>query len=185
MSIPERVFCVKAVLVVFWAYTKRNRLTGVFSEVLQRLGPVRLQHRLGCRGRFFEVCGSLLFITAAPQSIPSWMRLPCGSRSGRRVRLDTEYSVATVPPTRGRLNQTNARQLRSSPLDISDWPRVARASSSRRRRADTTVLPVGFQGFPGSPFRLRRRARAEVLPAQLSIVTVACILQTCSGPPVV
>ena len=117
-----------------------------------------------CRGH-----RSLLFTTAAPQSIPSWIRLPCGSRSGRRLRPDTEYSVATVSPTRGRLNQRNARQRWSSPLTISDWPRVARASSSRRKKSRYNRVSCSFvapafggwyfviQGFSGSPFRLRRR----------------------------
>ena len=107
----------------------------------------------------FRGVRSLLFTTAAPPSIPSWIRLPSGSRSGPAVRPDTECSIATVSPTRGRLNQINARLPGPSLRETSDWPRVARASVSRWKKKPIppsfvfvpTLKCFLFQGVPGEP----------------------------------
>ena len=96
----------------------------------------------------FEVVEPFFSVAAAPQHIPSWIRLPIPAgvppagvalASGRDA--GTEYSAATVSRTRGRLNQLDARLGAESKWHI-------RLASCREglffpegTRADTTVTP--------------------------------------------
>ena len=108
----------------------------------------------------FEVVEPFFSVAAAPQHIPSWMRLPIpagGPPAAVLVRTvrqaGTEYSVATVSRTRGRLNQLDARLGAESKWHI-------RLASCREglffpegTRADTTVcfLAILLEQFSPEP----------------------------------
>jgi hypothetical protein len=96
----------------------------------------------------FEVVEPFFSVAAAPQHIPSWMRLPitagvppAGVALGSSRGAGTEYSAATVSRTRGRLNQLDARLGAESKWHL-------RLASCREglffpvgTRADATVSP--------------------------------------------
>jgi len=73
---------------------------------------------------FIEVVRAVLF-SCGGTPIHLFVNPPAcsGSRSGQ-LGPDTEYSVATVSRTLGRLNQEYARQGMPSPWGGSDWPCV-------------------------------------------------------------
>ena len=116
VAIPERGFAVKGPLAGFFAHLAREgrwAASGGFGCVACCFPSVALASFVRV---WVVTVGSSrltaadLFTAAAPQSIPSWIRL-LSKQSLRSRGPDTEDSLATVSRARGRLNQINARQL--------------------------------------------------------------------------
>jgi len=162
--IPERVSCVKGFLAEFWVYGLRERLSGVF-------GPF-----VGC----VSCCGNTTRVVAVfasglwqpsfhfgctpihpfvdPSAFPAAVR---ADRVAARHRVFSCDRLADAWPSQSKRRSAT----RPSPLTISDWPCVARASSSDGRRTDATAHRVGSlvapvvvcgvsssKGFPVAPF---------------------------------
>ena len=128
-----------------------HRSWKLWSASLNRDASLSLRIRVGRRVVtvfVFEVAEPFFSVAAAPQHIPSWIRLPIAAgvppadapqRTARQA--GTQYSAATVSRTRGRLNQRDARLGAESKWHI-------RLASCREglffpagTRADATVSP--------------------------------------------
>ncbi|NLX98828.1 MAG: hypothetical protein GXY83_21940 [Rhodopirellula sp.] len=139
-----RTICAKAFLgFLFWL---RSRFRGLIDTVI-----------------LIEVLCAVLFLAAAPLSIPSWIRLPFAAVAQVLYEPDTELfccdRLAGVWPSQSkRRSASEAESIGNFRLAFA----LARASSWSGR-ADATVtrdsvfLFVDFPMVPGSPFRLRRR----------------------------
>jgi hypothetical protein len=82
---------------------------------------VSLELWSGCRGLVSGLLAAFFSVGCIP--IHPFVDPSAGER-GRSSwwQLDTEYSVATISPRAGRLNQRNAWAVSTKPLKISDWP---------------------------------------------------------------
>ena len=122
---PERVFGVKWLL-AFFGDVPRSWKRGAASS--NRDASLCRRIRVGRRVVtvfVFEVVEPFFSVAAAPQHIPSWIRLPITAgtppaaapeRTARQA--GTEYSAATVSRTHGRLNQLDARLAAESKWHI-------------------------------------------------------------------